>query len=723
MGRVILRKVVLNDFRTFVGRHEIDFSESGVALMEGDNQDTKGKSASGKTNVLLGISYLFGHCPHPANALQSWYSETPFSVEGHMDTDEGPAVLIRGAKGLSLKVGAEKKLTGSKAVEERLDRLCGVGGDLREILTYRDQRDPKKFLSMKDKEMKEFLTTVLRLGGLEKEIDTATKRTNECDRRAEDAARTVQVWTDANVDRLKAPQGFEQDDTKELEDQVTVLSADLLGLEERLAEVKKLYADALLKEEADVAAAGLSNREAVEAVHQVLAELRGRKPPALDTTEQTRLLALLETAKGHITKMVTAEQQRLNEHREQQEGVRRKIRYLRDEMIKSVGLKIDRDRLDAANEKLAQSLCSTCGRQWDEARAELARNEVQVKALTAQIAAIDEHAEEVKALDVQLAAMVFTQDPRLDKLRDAKAAIEGQLAAERLRLGDFAQAWTATHRQEVALAEAKLREESAKGLAAASAILTDPARHTKRLENNRALHVESLHEQRAKRAKVQSALDLMRSRNEERSRQHADAVVQHTKALEHQAGLMQGAETGKKIWQAESDYLDLLRGFRNKIFDEVLDRIGVEASAIIADLPNAQNIRIEFRSERETGAGTIENKIKPVTFIYGEERPLASSVSGGQYTSIELAVDLAVARVITQRLGCNLNWIILDESFNGHDHITKASCLTMLQQYAADKLVIVVDHASEFKELFQQQIVVRLKDKLSTIHATPGAAQ
>ncbi len=39
----------------------------------------------------------------------------------------------------------------------------------------------------------------------------------------------------------------------------------------------------------------------------------------------------------------------------------------------------------------------------------------------------------------------------------------------------------------------------------------------------------------------------------------------------------------------------------------------------------------------------------------------------------------------------------------------------MLQEYAADKLVIVVDHASEFKELFQKKIVVQLKDKISTI--------
>jgi DNA repair exonuclease SbcCD ATPase subunit len=102
-----------------------------------------------------------------------------------------------------------------------------------------------------------------------------------------------------------------------------------------------------------------------------------------------------------------------------------------------------------------------------------------------------------------------------------------------------------------------------------------------------------------------------------------------------------------------------------------------------------------------------------VVFIEGQERDLDSSVSGGQYTSIELAVDLAVSRVVSQRLGCNLQWIVLDEAFNGHDPVTKEACMSLLQQYAADKLVVIVDHSSEFKEMFTQEIVVEKRDRLS----------
>ena len=164
----------------------------------------------------------------------------------------------------------------------------------------------------------------------------------------------------------------------------------------------------------------------------------------------------------------------------------------------------------------------------------------------------------------------------------------------------------------------------------------------------------------------------------------------------------------------------MLKGFRNKIFDESLEEIGTESTRILGELPNAQHISIEFKSERSTAAGTIRNEIKPITYLHGEERPLASSVSGGQFTSVELAVDLAVSSVISRRLGCQLNWLILDESFAGHDQITKEACLTLLRQYASDKLVLIVDHSSEFMELFTQEIIVNLEDKKSSIEV-PGA--
>ncbi len=75
-------------------------------------------------------------------------------------------------------------------------------------------------------------------------------------------------------------------------------------------------------------------------------------------------------------------------------------------------------------------------------------------------------------------------------------------------------------------------------------------------------------------------------------------------------------------------------------------------------------------------------------------------------TSVELAVDLAVSEVVSRRTGSVPGWLILDESFEGLDPVTKESCMQILGRYASDKVVLVIDHASELKESFTQFVNV-----------------
>jgi DNA repair exonuclease SbcCD ATPase subunit len=220
---------------------------------------------------------------------------------------------------------------------------------------------------------------------------------------------------------------------------------------------------------------------------------------------------------------------------------------------------------------------------------------------------------------------------------------------------------------------------------------------------------------RAHLNRVESELALAKQRQALETQTHQVALKHFRDAERRHNDALTKVTAAEKEFHREADYLDLMRGFRNKIFDEVLEGISAESSNVVAALPNAQHISIDFKSERVTGSGTIEQRIKPTVTIYGEERSLVASVSGGQFTSVELAVDLAVARVVSARLGCNLQWMILDESFEGHDPATKEACMTLLQQYAADKLIIIVDHSSEFKEMFTQEILVEQHDRLSKV--------
>jgi DNA repair exonuclease SbcCD ATPase subunit len=359
--------------------------------------------------------------------------------------------------------------------------------------------------------------------------------------------------------------------------------------------------------------------------------------------------------------------------------MQRELKMLHNELAAAVRVRDDISRWQAELEKLYESTCPTCYQPWSTAEKEIRERERLVAEGKAKLEAAREKAVRYNVLEAEIKARVFVPDEKLTKLLEVREALRSQEAAERLAMHQ----WVANQTLELRDRESQLMEK--------------------------ALRVQ----QRLREAQVE--LNEIVARNRKNLEENKAAIARLSLAEKAMNDLRVVWESSKRDHAAEADYLDMLKGFRNKIFDEVLDSISTEATSIVGTLPNAQHISIQFCSERETDSGNVRNEIRPVVFIRGVERPLRSSVSGGQLASINLAVDLAVARVISQRLGCNLNWIVLDEAFNGHDPVTKFSCLEMLKQYASDKLVIIVDHATEFKDMFAQTIKVVHQDGQSRI--------
>ena len=83
--------------------------------------------------------------------------------------------------------------------------------------------------------------------------------------------------------------------------------------------------------------------------------------------------------------------------------------------------------------------------------------------------------------------------------------------------------------------------------------------------------------------------------------------------------------------------------------------------------------------------------------------------------AVELGVDLAVGNVVSSRRGVYPNFLILDESLHGLGGVAKESCIEMLQSVAGERLVLVVDHSTEFCNLFNQVIEVEQVDGQSRI--------
>lgn len=157
------------------------------------------------------------------------------------------------------------------------------------------------------------------------------------------------------------------------------------------------------------------------------------------------------------------------------------------------------------------------------------------------------------------------------------------------------------------------------------------------------------------------------------------------------------------------DYRSFLKGFLANIFEEVLLGISAETNKILERLPNTEGVTVRFAMAKDSG----KEAITPIFSFDGNESGIKSA-SGGMATAIDLAIDLALAKVVSERKGVSFGWILLDEAFNGFDQDTREAMLTTLSDYASVGLVAVVDHASEAQALFSNVIYVKKEGKIET---------
>lgn len=326
-------------------------------------------------------------------------------------------------------------------------------------------------------------------------------------------------------------------------------------------------------------------------------------------------------------------------------------------------------RLHAEVHKLFDDKCPRCDRQWDKAQDEMERNHQEIQRQEVKLKEAEDANEKLKVMKEMESVMT----KQLDELQ------EMMRAAER------------AHLQQITLLSMKK---------------SDSLMHKEGELNTFAYELSM------KKMK----LDSIRQQAETSAKMRKQALDGVAAA---ESNLIQIALRHNELVAAqklEMDYLGMMRGFLGQIFGEILQEISQETNRIIANLPNAAKVTLQFETDRETQDGKIRNEITPVAYFGGRSWPLESGASGGMFTSIELAVDLAVGNVIARRTGVELGWMILDEAFaNGSDKVTKEGCLEILKQYSADKLIIVVEHASEFKEMFSRVIEVDYQNERSRI--------
>ena len=673
MFSIRLSRLEINNFRSFAGQHVFTFDTSGLLLIKGD-------SGSGKSTILLAISYALGYCLFSYKELKTWGTDD-MSVKLTLSSQNQTIVIERGNK-LSISVDGEIFSGSAKLVEEKIIDFTHTAPALTKALTYRGQRTFGNFLSMRDAELKEFLTTVLDLGWIEEQIQISQAKINELgktcqmlgsqldllDKEAAELNGTLTSPVEPNLSAIKSELiAYEADYHKS----VTYID----HIKAQISEKESYYKDLLEK--------------SLKAGFEVtLAELQSRdKPPTVD------LQPLLADKKTAVSRAEAAKQ-----------AFRIKYTTLMGKVQSRANIVAQIQQIEFDIQKTLQNECPTCNQVLIGFNEVLNKLQGAAAAARARLEDIDLLATEFESLTLS-AKDDFVNEPEVKKWMLLIDNIE-QTIKEKEREANLEKEfqWALKTQIEgcknrynellISLNKAEnLEIEPLKDLLA-SAVENKQVCQNKILELNNQINMLQTKFQTSFEEYQKSLRYVQKKRDEleEKRMTHRQFQVE---------------------LQKEKEVYSFLRGFIDRIFSDILEEIGFESSEICKNIPNISSLSIEFNTEKTTIKGEIKQIITPKIIMNGEEKNLKSGCSGGMISAIELAVDLAVSRTLSRRSGVNLNWLLLDEVFDGLDQNSREGAMEILKRYAQDKLVVVISHNTEFKDLFDKTIAITNNDGYS----------
>lgn len=675
MGRVHVRRITLQAFRAFQNRQSSPILPmTGLVGIRGKDVITGVSSGSGKSSVPLAITYAFGYCPFPATEQQNWDTNTPMQVELELSTEQGPAILRRG-KEFSLTVNGVKTEGSAKLVEQELVKLTGLPTPLLEALTYRQQQERGRFLSMKDSEKKEFLSTLLGVNELEEQIATSVTTSNKLQAEVESMTQVVAALRA----QLSKPEEPKLPSTE--------------ALEQQLAEAEAQLAAHSQTEEVVM--------ERLKACQHALDEVFKRPEPTYvaNTDELERLESQLAEANKRLDQLTVAE----NAERWKLVAEADALTVPIQEAFRFITSLAAEDQKVVTLEREIQHLendsCPTCKRQWDGADTLLSEKRA---ALTASKLLLSKRTETMmdhsRLLHMQKTLEQQARDylhPNREKMQQVVQHLKNQIVAERVRIDGAKTLVQAQHAAETARLADRLRTP----LTQAQLDVDEYYELADSLNQEiQSLHQQINHEQRLYKSAMESySIQLGKYESFKRDIEKREAEL---------------AEKQRKQAE-EADYAAALKSYLGSLFDEVLAQISAEANELLRSVPNAPTTTITFVSESVTAKGVVRQEIRPIITKNGHEASLRSGISGGQLESVELAVDLSIAKVIGQRTGVRPGFMIFDESFSAHCMPVKEACMHILQKAAEDCLILVVDHSSELRDYFSAFIDVESEHDVS----------
>ncbi len=157
------------------------------------------------------------------------------------------------------------------------------------------------------------------------------------------------------------------------------------------------------------------------------------------------------------------------------------------------------------------------------------------------------------------------------------------------------------------------------------------------------------------------------------------------------------------------------KGIQAMIIETAIPEIEDEANALLDKLTEGR-MKVSFDTQRETKTkvASIDGKkdfamVETLDIIISDEMGEReySLYSGGEVFRVNLAIRLAISKLLTHRAGAKLQFLVIDEGFGTQDAPGRSRLIEVLDTIKNDyEKILIITHLEELKEEFPTRIEV-----------------
>jgi DNA repair exonuclease SbcCD ATPase subunit len=677
-----LKKLHITAFGRFVDRQTIDFDELGsLVQVDAINNNTGGSSGSAKSTIFNAADYLLGLNDIPASIFQSRLTKEPMLVEGEFDLDGRPLMMARGKNRFSIDLDGAVTSGSSKLTEEKLDEILAMPRSMFRPMLHKRQKEGGFFLQMTPGKIHDFLMDCSGLSEMRVKLD-----------------KTEEIAKENNI-RLSACDAK----MRQLQGAIGATRSAILSMGEPPTQSVDRLSLINLKAKAD---SSMSYFERLVRTHEQEEErFEVHRPKFRERAFNTEVLYelnyRLDMVEHEISDAKKDEERRAGEAQQELKNMQDEAYALHRSVDSASMMRNEAVGLAIQIRSLKECICPTCSRTWSDDGSKKKIDELSDKLMGYET-----------LIDKGTKAKVM-----LDDLRNK---IDSKQAYTKVMFTDEMERLEAT-RMEI---QDKIQEQNKKELAFNSETFYFNNQALKDF-SERQKEIKKKHEAEQEQARGQTNLDRLALesvvnalKSFENAKARYDEVLSSLKGQEkYSQDLLQKVEEdlmdiNDKLKLCD-DAKKAIKSYISCSFDDALVQIGEESTKIIRNIPNMVNATIQLEGIRETKEGRLKEEVNAVISVDGEVGVPIKSLSGGERSAVDLAIDLAVIDLIQQKTGKGIDLFILDEPFTGLDTVSIEMALEMLKNSHINKRLLIVDHNPEVKQKLESKITV-VRDGLTS---------